>query len=156
MPSSNRSTAASFYVELCREQDYNATDLLSYVQLNILELTSQNGIALALELSGITAALLTGGRTAHSALKSPLSMQFIETPTCDISKTSDIGKVLQNANLLFGMNLLWCPKKSIEALDQSLQDLRGNIRPFRNALILLAEDFSRTLPIIPRSPPRMK
>ncbi|XP_069175646.1 uncharacterized protein [Procambarus clarkii] len=42
-------------------------------------------------------------------------------------------------------------KKSLEALDQSLQDLRGNIRPFENALILLARDLRQKLPVIPRS-----
>ncbi|VDO62285.1 unnamed protein product [Onchocerca flexuosa] len=56
---------------------------------------SQNGIALALASFGIAATLLSGGRTAHFALKLPLSMQIIETPTCSISKTFGTRKVLQ-------------------------------------------------------------
>jgi ATP-dependent DNA helicase PIF1 len=44
-------------------------------------------------------------------------------------------------------------KKSIEALDRSLQDLRGDRRPFGNALLLLAGDFRQTLPVLPRSTP---
>jgi hypothetical protein len=45
MPLPNRSAAASFYVELRREQNYNTGDLLSYVQSNIPNLTlEQKGI----------------------------------------------------------------------------------------------------------------
>ncbi|VDN02004.1 unnamed protein product, partial [Onchocerca ochengi] len=39
MPSLNRSAAASFDVELHREQNYNIADLSSYVQSNISKLT---------------------------------------------------------------------------------------------------------------------
>ncbi|VDN04409.1 unnamed protein product, partial [Onchocerca ochengi] len=132
MPSPNRSAAASFDVELHREQNYNIVDLSSYVQSNISKLTfeqrsiydrimqtvnrgvgelffldapggagktflitlilattrSQNGIVLALASPGISATLLPGGRTAHSALKLPLNTNLIETPTCNISRTS--------------------------------------------------------------------
>lgn len=38
-------------------------------------------------------------------------------------------------------------KQSLESLGRSLQDLHGNIRPFGNTLILLA-DFRQTLPVI--------
>ena len=44
-------------------------------------------------------------------------------------------------------------KKSLEALDQCLKDLRENSKPFGSTLILLAGDFRQTLPIIPRSTP---
>jgi hypothetical protein len=45
MPSPNRSSAASFDVELRHEQNYNTGDLLSYVQSNIPKLTiEQKGI----------------------------------------------------------------------------------------------------------------
>ncbi|GFT13416.1 hypothetical protein TNCV_3200551 [Trichonephila clavipes] len=43
-------------------------------------------------------------------------------------------------------------KKSLEALNRTLQDLRGNEQLFGGALILLAGDFRQTLPVtIPRS-----
>ena len=44
-------------------------------------------------------------------------------------------------------------KKSLEILEQSLRNLRGNSKPFGSTLILLAGDFRQTLPIIPRSTP---
>ena len=44
-------------------------------------------------------------------------------------------------------------KKSLEALEQSLRDLRGNSKPFGSTLMLLAGDFRQTISIIPRSTP---
>ncbi|VDM92158.1 unnamed protein product [Onchocerca ochengi] len=64
-----------------------------------------------------------------------------------------MGKVLQKCKLIVWDECTMAHKKSDEALDRSLQDLRGNIRPFGNALILLAGDLRRTLTAIPRSIP---
>ncbi|XP_069167102.1 ATP-dependent DNA helicase pif1-like [Procambarus clarkii] len=80
-------------------------------------------------------------------------MKFIETPTCNISKASSMGKVLQKCKLIVWDECTMDYKKSLKAPDRSLKDLRGNIRPFGNALILLAGDFRQTLPVIPRSTP---
>ncbi|XP_049302983.1 uncharacterized protein LOC125776145 [Bactrocera dorsalis] len=44
-------------------------------------------------------------------------------------------------------------KKSLEALDRSMQDLRNNKNRFGGAMILLAGDFRQILPIVPRSTP---
>ncbi|UYV84557.1 hypothetical protein LAZ67_X002608 [Cordylochernes scorpioides] len=44
-------------------------------------------------------------------------------------------------------------KKSLEALNRTLKDLRGNEQLFGGALILLAGNFRQTLPVIPRSTP---
>lgn len=73
------------------------TFLLSLILANI---RSQNGKALAVASSGIAATLLDGGRTAHSALKLPLNLQNTEAPTCNISKTSGMGKVLQKCQIV--------------------------------------------------------
>ncbi|VDN07194.1 unnamed protein product, partial [Onchocerca ochengi] len=75
---------------------------------------------------------LPGGRTAHSASKLPLNIQLklIETPTCNISKTSSMGKALQKCKFIVWDECTMAHKKSIVALDRSLQNLRGNIRPF--------------------------
>lgn len=44
-------------------------------------------------------------------------------------------------------------KKSLEALDRTMQDFRNNSALFGGALVLLAGDFRQTLPVIPRSTP---
>jgi len=57
-------------------------------------------IALALASSGIAATLLDSGRTAHSALKLPLKLNKIDTPTFNISRSSAMGKLLMQCNLI--------------------------------------------------------
>ncbi|VDN05825.1 unnamed protein product, partial [Onchocerca ochengi] len=66
------------------------------IRLILATVRSLNVIALAFALSG----LLPGGTTAHSALKLPLNIQLIETPTCNLSKASGMGKVLQKCKLV--------------------------------------------------------
>lgn len=126
------------------------TFLLSLILATI---RSQNGIALALASSGIAATLLEGGRTAHSALKLPLNLQMNETPTCNLSRNSAMAKVLQQTRLIIWDECTMAHKKSLEALDRSMQDLRNNKKQFGGAMILLAGDFRQILPVVPRSTP---
>lgn len=123
------------------------------IALILATIRSQNGIALALASSGIAATLLEGGRTAHSALKLPLNMQINETPTCNLSKNCAMAKVLQQCKLIVWDECTMAHKKSLEALDRTMQDLRNNQNRFGGAMILLAGDFRQTLPVIPRSTP---
>ena len=51
------------------------------------------------------------------------------------------------------MSARWHTKKSLEALDRMLQDLRKNKNWFGGAMILLAGDFRQTLVVVPRSTP---
>ena len=43
-----------------------------------------------------------------------------------------------------------CHKKAFEALDRTLQDLRGNSAVMGGLTVVLSGDFRQTLPIIPR------
>ncbi|XP_065172041.1 ATP-dependent DNA helicase pif1-like [Atheta coriaria] len=126
------------------------TFLLSLILATI---RSQNGIALALASSGIAATLLEGGRTAHSALKLHLNLQINETPTCNLSRNSAMAKVLQQTRLIIWDECTMAHKKSLEALDRSMQDLRNNKNRFGGAMILLAGYFRQILPVVPRSTP---
>lgn len=119
----------------------------------LAKIRSESGVALALASSGIAATLFPGGRTAHSALKLPLNMQFIEAPTCNISKSSGMHQLLQKCKLIVWDECTMAHKKSLEALDRSLRDIRGNNRPFGKTVVLLSGDFKQTLPVIPRSTP---
>ncbi|GFS97781.1 ATP-dependent DNA helicase [Trichonephila clavipes] len=58
------------------------------IRLILATVRTKNDIALALASSRIAVTLLPGGRTAHSAPKLPWNIQTINTPTCNISKTS--------------------------------------------------------------------
>lgn len=123
------------------------------ISIILARIRSQNKMALAIASSGIAAILLDGGRTAHSALKLPLNIQFEDTPTCNISRNSAMGKVLQQVVLIVWDECTMAHKKSLEALDRTMKDLRGNQQLFGGALILLAGDFRQTLPVIPKSTP---
>lgn len=121
------------------------------ISLLLATIRSRNDVALALASSGIAATLLEGGRTAHSALKLPLNMQINETPICNISKNSAMAKILQVCKLIVWDECTMAHKRSLEALDRTLKDLRDNQNIFGGAMILLSGDFRQTLPVIPRS-----
>ncbi|XP_050339716.1 uncharacterized protein LOC126766058 [Bactrocera neohumeralis] len=123
------------------------------ISLILAAIRSQNKIALALASSGIAATLLDGGRTAHSALKLPLNVHVLENPTCNISRNSAMAKVLRQTDIILLDECTMTHKKSLEALDRTLKDIRGNAGIFGGALILLSGDFRQTLPVIPRSTP---
>lgn len=42
-------------------------------------------------------------------------------------------------------------KRALEVLDRTMKDIRSNQNLFGGAMILLADDFRQTLPVIPRS-----
>ena len=119
----------------------------------LAKIRSEGGIALAIASSGIAATLLDGGRTAHSALKLPLDLQSIESPTCNIKKRSGIATVLRTCKLIIWDECTMTHKKGLEALDRTMKDLRNDPRPFGGALILLSGDFRQTLPVVPRGTP---
>lgn len=107
-------------------------------------------IAISVASSGIAATLLHGGKTAHSAFKLPLNLNYTEKPLCNISKQSDTGKVLQECQLIVWDECTMAHKGRIEALDRTLQDIRKNNKLMGGMTILLARDFRQTLPVVPR------
>ncbi|CAB3241223.1 unnamed protein product [Arctia plantaginis] len=123
------------------------------ISLILAIIQSRCDIALALASSGIAATLLDGGRTAHSALKLPLNLNTIDTPTCNISRSSAMGKLLMQCKLIVWNECTMAHKKSLEALNFTLKDLRRNNNIFGGLMILLAGDFRQTLPVIPRGTP---
>uniref|UniRef100_A0ABD2WQ69 ATP-dependent DNA helicase n=1 Tax=Trichogramma kaykai TaxID=54128 RepID=A0ABD2WQ69_9HYME len=139
--------------KLVEEQRVVYNTIISAIDNKIAKIRSRNKFVLAIASSGIAATLLDGGRTAHSALKLPLNLHVTETPTCNITKNSGMGKILQTCQLIIWYECTMAHKKALEALDRTLQDLREKSSPFGGALILLSGDFRQTLPVIPRSTP---
>ena len=74
-------------------------------------------------------------------LKLPLNLHSTETPTCNISKSFGMGKVLQQCKLIIWDECTMAHKKSLEALDQCSKDFRGKSKPFGSTLTLLVGDF---------------
>lgn len=123
------------------------------ISLILASIRAQNNIAVAVASSGIAATLLAGGRTAHSAFKLPLNLHQTDTPNCNIKKNSGMAKVLKACKLIVWDECTMAHKKSLEALDRTLKDLREDYRPFGGAVILLAGDYRQTLPVISKSTP---
>jgi hypothetical protein len=123
------------------------------INLLLAEIRKRREIALAIASSGIAATLLEGGKTAHSALKLPLDIARTETPVCNITRNSGRGEVLKACKLIVWDECSMAHKRSLEALDRTLQDIRGNNRTMGGTVIVLAGDFRQTLPVIPRSTP---
>ncbi len=109
---------------------------------------SHHKIAVAVASSGIAATLLPGGRTAHSAFRIPIDIQTIDFPTCNITSTSGRGELLKRTHLIIWDECTMAHKKCIEALNHTLQDLRGNSLLMGGITVLLSGDFRQTLPIV--------
>ncbi|GFT80998.1 ATP-dependent DNA helicase [Trichonephila clavipes] len=83
-----------------------STDLIKELSYNIALLDTQSkirkdrNVALAVASSGIAATLLSGGRTALSVFKLPLNLASEETLTCNTSKNSARGALLQQCKLI--------------------------------------------------------
>ena len=120
------------------------------INLILAKIRQQSKIAIAVASSGIAAILLDGGRTAHSALKLPLNLSHCENPLCNISKGTGQAKVLQECEIIVWDECTMSHKHALEALDRTLQNLRGNKTLMGGVVVLLAGDFRQTLPIIPR------
>ena len=123
--------------------------------LNLLlaKIRMRRSIAIAMAFSGIAATLLDGGRTAHSTLKLPLNLTRTESPTCNIGKGAGIAKLLQECHLIVWDECTMMHTHGFEALDRTLQDIRGNKQLMGGMTLLLAGDFRQTLPIVSRGTP---
>ena len=88
------------------------------ISLILATIRSRCDIALALASSGIAATLLDGGRTAHSALKLPLNLNTIDTPTCNIFRSSAMGKLLMQCKLIVWYECTIAHKKSQNYLSE--------------------------------------
>ncbi|GFV46802.1 ATP-dependent DNA helicase [Trichonephila clavipes] len=109
--------------------------------LILAHIRSENHIALAIASSGISAILLDGGRTAHSALKLPLNVHSNPDAMCSIKKHSGMAEDLKICKIVIWDECAMAHKHSLEALDKSLKYIKNNTRFFVGALMLMAGDF---------------
>lgn len=120
------------------------------INLLLSNIRSKCNIVIAVASSGIAATLLDNGRTAHSAFKLPLNLNYVEEPVCNISKQSDMAKLLRDCKLIVWDECTMSNKGAVEALDRSLRDLRNCNKIMGGLTVLLSGDFRQTLPIVPR------
>lgn len=108
------------------------------LNLILARVRMERKIALAVASSGIAATLLDGGRTAHSTFKLPLNIHEIEIPTCNIGHNSGMATVLRKVEIIILEECAMMHKKSIEAIDRTMKDLRQSDELMGGALILLS------------------
>ena len=114
----------------------------------LAKIRSRGEIALAMAKSGIAALLLEGGRTVHSRLKVPITLN--ELSVCNITKQSALAKLIQGAKLLVWDEAPMMHKHAAECIDRTLRDLCSNDLPFGGKVIAFGGDFRQILPIIRR------
>ena len=114
----------------------------------LAKIRSQGQIALAKASSGIAALLLQGGRTVHSRMKVPISLN--EQSVCNISKQTALAKLIQNAKLLVWDEAPMIHKHAVECIDRSLRDVCSCELPFGGKVIAFGGDFRQILPVIRR------
>ncbi|GFU69000.1 ATP-dependent DNA helicase [Trichonephila clavipes] len=114
--------------------------------INVLlaKIRYERSIAIAVASLGISATLIDGGKTAHSAFKLPLSLHPSESVNCNISKQSDMAHVLREAKLIIWDECTMAHKKGIEALNRTLQDIKGCNRIMGGLTVLMSGDFRQT------------
>lgn len=120
------------------------------INLLLATIRKDGNIAIAVASSGIAATLIEGGRTVHSALKLPLNLNSVDTPSCTIGKQSDMAKVLRDFKLIVYDECTMTHKTGLETLDRTLQDIRGVKNLMGGKTVLLSGDFRQTLPVVPR------
>jgi ATP-dependent DNA helicase PIF1 len=123
----------------------------SFVINTILKKIRSGGkIVLATASSGIAATLLQGGRTLHSTFKIPLDTHLKEQPTCSIKRGTALAKVIMDAVAIITDEAPMTHKSAYEAVDRTLQDIRGVRQPMGGIPTLLCGDFRQILPVVKR------
>jgi PIF1-like helicase/Helitron helicase-like domain at N-terminus len=118
------------------------------INLLLAKIRKESKIAIAVASSGIAATLLQGGRTAHSTLKLPFKFMHDEHHLCSIRKGTGEAKILEICELIVWDECTMAHRYALEALNNTLQDLRGNGKNMGGIVVLLAGDFRQTLPVI--------
>jgi len=108
---------------------------------------SQSWVVLCVASSGISALLITGGRTAHSMFKIPID-DLNSNSFCAIPKESQRADLLRHTRLIIWDEVTpqhrYCP----EALDRTCRDIRNNDKLFGGITVVFGGDFQQTLPVV--------
>ncbi|GFQ90651.1 ATP-dependent DNA helicase [Trichonephila clavata] len=102
-------------------------------------------MAVAVASSRIAATLFAGGRAAHSAFKLPLDLARSNSATCNISKGTGQGHVLNTCKLIVWDEATLNHRNAFHTLDKALQDLRGSSAIIGGATVVLAGQFENKL-----------
>ncbi|GFX57342.1 ATP-dependent DNA helicase [Trichonephila clavipes] len=80
--------------------------------------------------------------------KIPVESERMENPVCSVTKNSDKAKVLQDCVFVVWEECTMTNETSIEAVNRTMQDLRGSTLLFSGATFLFAGEFRQILPVV--------
>jgi PIF1-like helicase len=115
----------------------------------LAKIRSCNEIALPVASSGISALLISGGRTAHSRFKIPIKLH--ESSTCNISRRSKEAHLINMAKLFIWDEAPMMHKFAFEAVDRTFRDITQVDKPFGGKIFIFGGDFRQILPVIPHA-----
>jgi hypothetical protein len=107
---------------------------------------NQNKLAIATATSSV-AAIMPGGRTAHSRFKIPLTLD--DKQGCGFTKQCGTAKLLQQASLIIWDEAPMTKRQAVEALDYSMRDIMGQKDlPFGGKTDVFGGDFRQVPPVV--------
>ncbi|GBP36694.1 ATP-dependent DNA helicase pif1 [Eumeta japonica] len=126
------------------------------INLILAEFRANKVIVLVLASSGIAPTVMDGGRIAHSAFKLPLNIADYELPVGDITKSSAREQILKQCKAITWDESTIAHRKSLEAFNRILQDLRDNTNVMEGVLLMLQATFVKRYPSFRNQCRRMK
>ncbi|XP_021776453.1 ATP-dependent DNA helicase PIF1-like [Chenopodium quinoa] len=116
------------------------------------EIRLMQNIVLPTATSGIAAANIPSGRTAHSRFKIPIDSEA--SLACSVPKQGSLAALLRETTSIIWDEASMAKKENIESLDLLLQDLCECKSLFGGKLVVFGGDFRQVLPIVPRKTQR--
>jgi ATP-dependent DNA helicase PIF1 len=114
-----------------------ANGVSAYVRAN-------GGTVVSVAASAMAAMLLTGGRTAHSALHIPIPAH--DASMCNLSHEER--QSLQRADIIIYDEVSMVHEHVADTVDRSLRDVMKDERPFGGKTVILMGDFKQLLPVV--------
>ncbi|KAL9224800.1 hypothetical protein vseg_000801 [Gypsophila vaccaria] len=105
-------------------------------------------IVLLTVTSGIAAANIPSGRTAHSRFKIPIDLD--KSLACDVLKQGSLAALIKKTNLIIWDETSMARCENVESLDALLKDSCDSSLLFGGMVIVFGGDFRRILPVVPR------
>jgi hypothetical protein len=105
---------------------------------------ANGGTVVSVAASAMAAMLLTGGRTAHSALHIPIPAH--DASICNLSHEER--EALHSADIIIYDEVSMVHEHVADTVDRSLRDVMHDDRPFGGKTVILMGDFKQLLPVV--------
>lgn len=83
-------------------------------------------------------------------MKLPLNFDRHDEPMCNIKRGSSLAALLKQCDAIVWDESTMSHKKSLEAVERTLRDVRNSDDLFGGIVLILAGDFRQTLPVVQR------